>query len=100
MVNWIQKIIPQIKATKDPMDARLAACLVQLKEADSHFRPGARNMAGEIFRSIFEFKYAKPFMLELAKYLVANLPADQAERMLTLTPEAKPVAEQKSRLRM
>lgn len=99
MVNWIQKIIPQVKATKSAMDERLRLSLEQLLEADSHFRPGRRNMAGEVFASIYEFKYAAPFMKILAQYVVDQTPADQALRILELTPEKDLVPEVKTRLR-
>ena len=85
MQNWIQQIIPQIKDQQGNLTDRMDACLPIFLEA--HDCSSVRNLAGEMFRSINQYKYAKPFMASLAAHMRANLNQKVSERILALTPE-------------
>lgn len=85
MKNWTQEIIPLIKDAKSPLAPRLAACMPYFKEAIQYSQ--SRNLAGQMFESLNEYKYAKPFMRELGAYFKNTLSANDAQMVLALTPE-------------
>ena len=91
MVNWMQHIIPQIKDKQGDLMARMEACLLYFKEALATRTFDDRNLAGLMFRSLNEYKYAKPFMAELAQHMVNTLSPQEVSALLEFNPELMPV---------
>lgn len=81
MQNWIQEIIPQIKDKNGNITARQDVVIANLKEADLYWRPGQRNMAGDMFESIASYKYAASFMADLKARIYREFRRDVAARL-------------------
>ena len=86
MMNWIQHVIPEIKAKDRPLVQRMDACLPYFQEAFKS-NSSTRNLGGWMFSSINEYKYAKPFMAALAEHMQSKLSKDEADKILYEVPD-------------